>query len=189
MARNGPTPSNPGLRYLDSVTRTTTDLWNDQIANWTRIWDRVKGDQYTFGNWVHDTYKTWDSWMYGASRFTALQARQFENVLPTLTLMTDIRAGVGPKADLPAPDDFQFGSGRAVNATDFNAAGFENFQVSAIGDDDSKTLLVEVVARPAAGGKTRKFSDVSKGLAGKSASAVIYQGDRPLAVVELAFKH
>jgi len=188
MARVNPSPPNSSLRYLDSAKRTATDFWNDQLDNWSRIWGRVQTDDYTFGKWVHDVVQTWDGWMYGASRVASLPTRQFEDVLPTLTLLTDIHAVVGPKGEFAAPDDFQFGDARAIEATEFSVEAFDNnFEIKPTGDSNSKTVLVEIVAKPA-GEKPRKFNAASKGLGGQTASAVIYQGNRPLAIVELAFK-
>lgn len=187
MSRANSSPTNSSLRYLDSVKRTATDFWNDQLDNWSRIWGRVQTDEYTFGKLVHDAFQSWDGWMYGASRVASLPARQFEDVLPTLTLLTDTRASVGPKGQFAAPDDFQFGDARAIDATAFSSDYFKNFEIHATGDSMGKTVLVEIMATPVAK-KPRKFSAASVGLEGKAASAVIYQGNRPLAIVALAFK-
>ena len=188
MPRANRRASNTSLRYLDSVKRTATDFWNDQLDNWSRIWGRVQKDDYTFGKMVHDAFQTWDGWMYGVSRVASLPGRQFEDVLPTLTLLTDTRATVGPKGEFDAPDDFQFGDARPIASTAFSLEEVdENFVIKAIGRSNSKTIFVRIVPK---GEEPRRFSDACEGheLAGKSASAVIYQGNRPLAVVELAFK-
>ena len=185
MSVDHPSPSNPTLRYLNTVQRTATDFWNDQIVNWTRIWGRVQGDDYTFGKWVHDAVQTWDGSISGASRVASLPSRQFEDVLPTLTLLTDTNAKVGPKGQFAAPDDFQFGGSRTVESTQFSVKAFEdNFRIEATGNSSAKAVSVNIVPKQANG----KFSAASRGLDGQSASAVIYQGGRPLAVVELAFK-
>jgi hypothetical protein len=188
MVRDNPSPPNSSLRYLGSVKRTATDFWDDQLDNWSRIWGRVQTDDYTFGKWVHDALQTWDGWMYGASRLGSLPTRQFENVLPTLTLLTDTRASVGPQAELPTPDDFEFGDGANIGTTAFSLDVVDdNFKIEPVADSNSKTVIVKIVPKP---GKGRTFSEACKGLKleGKIASAVLYQGNRPFAVVDLAFK-
>jgi hypothetical protein len=221
MAHDDSSPRNPSLRYLESVKRTATDFWNDQFTNWNRVWGRVQDDVYTFGKLVRDAFQTWDGWMYGASRVASLPDRQFEKVLPVLTLLTDEAAGIGPKGQIPAPDDFQFKKARAINSTEFSNPEFEKrFDIQVEDDSDRRTIYVEVVAKglkramaeyedhdEKGRGKEREkekdkkkdrkqeeetkaklFRQASAGCAGKSGFATIYQGDKALATIELAFK-
>ena len=180
------------LRYLESLRDTTYDFWTDQYGNWERIWDRVQTDQYTYGNWVRDAFQTWDGLMYGALRFASLPNRQFQGVVPTIVLVSDGQGDPGPKGEVSAPDGLKYGNAQAVMATPFTVQSFNAFEVRPRADRDSKTVVIEIVAAANPAQQANTFQQTYNAnvgnFRGQSASALVYQGNTPIAQVVLSFK-
>ncbi len=82
--------------FLNDLLNATSTLWQDQLARWSNVYQRMRQGSYTLSQLQIDLARMWDPWLTLAA-FPTQWGTQYSRQLPTLLFIVDeVAETVGP---------------------------------------------------------------------------------------------
>lgn len=174
----------PGFRILEGYRAGMENLVSGQVENWTRFWDHIDQEDYTFASWTSDIARFWGSWANGVVNLATAPMRQVNgDSVPVLVFVLDQPGAAMPSKEIAVPPTFRFDS--SVRRTEWSGdlpAEFKKKLDTTFQLKESEGRL-RVLLNPISELKKSKTVWPS----GTEVRALIYQARTPIAGIQVVF--
>jgi len=174
----------PGSRGINDLRVGLENLMLGQFKNWNRIWERLEGDDYSFGKWTSDVVRYWAGWLTGAANLALSPLQRAGDAVQTVVFLLDSEASAKVKKEVVLPPNFNVATAQL---------NYELVPGPGLPEEIAKKLALKFDPKEDEGRLKISLNPTVAELrdswrSGTEARAIVFQDRKPIVAVMIIFK-